>query len=78
VNGYKVTSKKNGNSIFLPAAGCRYISSLYGAGSYGYCWSSSLYTDDPNYAYDLSFRSYYVVWYSNLRYIGFTVRPVCQ
>ena len=26
--GYKVISKKNGNSIFLPAAGCRYSSGL--------------------------------------------------
>jgi hypothetical protein len=78
VNGYKVTSKKNGNSIFLPAAGCRYDSSLYGAGSSGYYWSSSLYTDDPYYAYDLLFDSVSVDWYGNYRYFGFTVRPVCQ
>ena len=40
-NGHKVTSKKNGNSIFLPAAGGRGGSSLASAGAYGYCWSSS-------------------------------------
>ena len=36
VNGYKVTSKSNGNSIFLLAAGFRHNSGLYSAGSYGY------------------------------------------
>jgi hypothetical protein len=78
VNGYKVTSKKNGNSIFLPAAGCRHDSSLGLAGSYGYYWSSSLYTDYPSYACVLSFYSDDVVWNDYYRYIGFTVRPVCQ
>ena len=42
VKGYKVTGKTNGNSIFLPAAGCRGSSSLSGAGSVGVYWSSSL------------------------------------
>jgi hypothetical protein len=78
VNGYKVTSKKNGNSIFLPAAGYRYDSSLYDAGSHGHYWSSSLYTGSPNYAYDLSFYSDIVDWSYGSRYVGFTVRPVCQ
>ena len=78
VNGYKVTSKKNGNSIFLPAAGYRYDSSLDYAGSYGYYWSSSLYTGDPKFAYYLYFTSVGVDWDGNYRYIGFTVRPVCQ
>ena len=78
VNGYKVTSKKNGNSIFLPAAGYRYDSSLYSAGSYGYYWSSSLDAGDPDYAYYLYFSSDHVAWGSSYRYIGFTVRPVCQ
>lgn len=65
VNGYKVTSKKSGytnKSIFLPAAGCRRGSSLYDAGSYGYYWSSSLYTDGPISAYYLGFNSSYVDW----------------
>ena len=38
VNGYTVTGP-NGNSIFLPAAGCRDDSSLNDAGSYGDYWS---------------------------------------
>lgn len=79
VNGYKVTSKKNGNSIFLPAAGCRFDSSLYYAGSYGDYWSSSLYTDYPSSAYFLFFNSDNVDWnISYGRYSGHSVRPVCQ
>ena len=81
VNGYKVTSKKSGytsNSIFLPAAGCRDYSSLYGAGSRGDYWSSSLNTDDPYYAYELNFYSDYVYSFINFRDYGLSVRPVCQ
>ena len=78
VNGYKVTSKKNGNSIFLPAAGYRNGSSLYDAGSYGDYWSSSLLASSPYLAYELGFYSDYVGWYGSDRYYGFSVRPVCQ
>ena len=78
VNGYKVTSKKNGNSIFLPAAGYRDGSSLYYAGCYGYYWSSSLNTYYPIDAYYLYFYSGIVDWYYISRYYGFSVRPVCQ
>ena len=41
VEGYKVTSKKNGNSIFLPAAGWRSGTSLNYQGTDGYYWSST-------------------------------------
>jgi hypothetical protein len=78
VNGYKVTSKKNGNSIFLPAAGFRDVSSLYYAGSFGYYWSSSLDADYPNYAFGLVFNSDNVGRGSGNRSCGLTVRPVCQ
>ena len=76
VNGYKVTSKSNGNSIFLPAAGYRNDSSLVSAGSYGYYWSSSLYTDTPSQAWGVVFFSVYVVRYSSSRCYGQSVRPV--
>ena len=49
VNGRKFTAS-NGNTLFLPAAGCRYDTELYNAGSYGYYWSSSLFTGNPNHA----------------------------
>ena len=78
VNGYKVTSKKNGNSIFLPAAGYRYSSSLNDAGSDGRYWSSSLRTGIPYYAYYLIFYSGGVDLGIDFRNVGFTVRPVCQ
>ena len=66
-------------SIFLPAAGCRYDSSLYEAGSGGYYRSSSLNTDDPDAAWYVYFDSGYVYRGSYLsRYFGYTVRPVCQ
>ncbi len=43
VNGYKVTSKTNGNSIFLPAAGHRYNRTEWvGVNIYGYYWGSAL------------------------------------
>ena len=78
VKGYKVTSKSNGNSIFLPAAGCRYDSSLGDAGSYGDCWSSSLNTDYPDGAWNVFFNSSTVRRSYDDRYYGFSVRPVCQ
>ena len=78
VNGYKVTSKKNGNSIFLPAAGYRDDSSLNYAGSTGYDWSSSLSSDYPGDAYGLGFNSDLVGWGYYYRYYGHSVRPVCQ
>ena len=75
VNGYKVTSKKNGNSIFLPAAGYRYNSYLNDAGSDGYYWSRSLCMDAVN-AYYLYFGSRDVDWSNDYRYYGLSVRPV--
>ena len=78
VNGYKVTSKKNGNSIFLPAAGFRSGSSLYSAGSDGYYWSSSLYTGYPYFAWYVYFDSSNVSRNDYNRRCGFSVRPVCQ
>jgi len=77
VNGYKATSKSNGNSIFLPAAGYRGGSSSGGAGSNGSYWSSSLGTGRPSYAYGLLFYSDNVLRYYDFRYYGQSVRPVC-
>ena len=77
VNGYKVTSKKNGNNIFIPAAGFRTFSSLDYAGSYGYFWSSSLNTHDTDFAWYVGFYSSRVGRDFNNRYYGLSVRPVC-
>ncbi len=77
VKGYKVTGP-NGNSIFLPAAGYRYGSSLFSAGEDGYYWSSTPDGSDSNGAYYLYFDSSYqgVDWYR--RYSGRSVRPVAE
>lgn len=79
VYGRKVTSKTNGNSIFLPAAGYRDGSSLTDAGSGGYYWSSSLCMDYPDGAWYVNFNSSSVHRYKNFRsrYYGRSVRPVC-
>ncbi|MBQ7526628.1 MAG: hypothetical protein IJT11_02735 [Bacteroidaceae bacterium] len=76
VNGRKITSKSNGNSIFLPAAGYRSGTSLSSAGSYGYYWSRSFDTSYSDYAYGLYFGSDSVVWLSYGRGSGSGVRPV--
>ena len=77
VNGYKVTGP-NGNSIFLPAASCMHGGTLDGAGAYGYYWSSSLYADNPYFAYRVHFVSDSVNKFFYFRYGGLPVRPVCQ
>ncbi len=75
VNGYMVTSKINGNSIFLPAAGYILSEKLRNAGTNGYCWSSSLRTSNSSYASSLSYST--TVGYSyNYRYYGNSVRAV--
>ncbi len=76
-NGYKVKGP-NGNSIFLPAAGWRYGTSLYGAGETGYSWSATPYEDDTSRAYCLGFSSgdHRRYWYD--RSIGRSVRPVSE
>ncbi|MCQ2202241.1 MAG: hypothetical protein MJZ27_09155 [Bacteroidales bacterium] len=80
VAGYKVTSKKTGytgNSIFIPAAGCRYGEGLDLEGSYGIYWSSTLDSGDASGAYYLDFGSDYVSPdYYDYRCNGFPVRPV--
>ncbi len=80
VNGRLFTSKINGASLFLPAAGVRLGSEVYNAGSFGYDWSRTLRSSGPRYAYDLYFDSSGVDvssnWGGNLRYGGQSVRAV--
>ena len=78
VNGYKVTSNNNGNSIFLPAAGYRAVKDLRNIGSRGYYWSSLLYDDRTYYAYRLCFYSDNFDWDYNYIFYGFSVRPVSE
>ena len=78
INGYEVTCKSNGNSIFLPAAGYRVDSSLIDAGTYGYYWSASLDESYPDLAWGVNFNSSIVDRFGYYRYYGQSVRPVCQ
>ena len=75
VNGRKFTGP-NGGTIFLPAAGYRWDSDLYSAGSYGRYWSSTLYESGPGIACSLGFSSLSAYWYSYSRFYGRSVRPV--
>ena len=76
VKGRLFTSKKNGKSLFLPAAGYRWGSGLHGDGSDGGYWSSSLYTGNPSRAWGFRFYSYYYIMGSNYRGRGRSVRAV--
>ncbi len=73
VDGYRVTSRTNGNSIFLPAAG------LKGDGSDRGCyWSSTLYIEKSYCAWGIMFES--TGERKNHKYGRFysmSVRPVC-
>ena len=72
VTGYRVTSKINGNSIFLPAAGVM-SSSLNEVNRYGNYWSSSY---GVNYPIGLYFKSEFVNGSSFYSHQGLSVRPV--
>ena len=76
VSGRLITSKVNGNSIFLPAASDRSYTSLDYAGSNGDYWSRSLSTSVADDAWYLFFSSGEIGWSSNDRYRGKSVRPV--
>ena len=65
-----------GATLFLPAAGYRWGDYLYLAVSDGYYWSSSLYTDDPNFAWYCSFLSGSCDVNGYYRYGGHSVRAV--
>ena len=77
--GYKITSKSNGNSIFLPACGDRWKDGLYYE-HLGHYWSSSLDANRSSCAWYLyiSKNEKYVSSYYGNRYRGYLVRPVCQ
>ena len=76
VEGYMITSKINGNSIFLPAAGYRTDSYLSYVGSFGGYWSSSLDTSRPYRANFMYFNLPNVSWYDTYRSDGRSIRAV--
>ena len=74
----RLFTASNGNSLFLPAAGYRWDDVLYGAGSGGHYWFSSLYADSPYGAWSFYFSSSDQNMRSRSRGSGFTVRAVRQ
>ena len=76
--GYRVTSKKNGNSIFLPAVGIRYETSLDHTEERGYYWSSMSAESSTQDACFLYFNSscHRRRWF--YCFYGLTVRPVAE
>ena len=77
VDGYLVTGT-NGNSIFLPAGGYYYNSSLNSAGLRGLYWSSTPRSGSTTHAYDLNFDCDYYTMSSYSRNYGRSVRPVTE
>ena len=67
---------RNGNSLFLPAAGHHWGDNLIGVGYDGGYWSSSLFTDYPYGVWYFVFESSYIHVSYYGRYYGFSVRPV--
>ncbi len=77
--GYKVIGK-NGNSIFLPAAGRRGNNEFVDVGEVGAYWSSSLNAHVPKSAWGLFFvetEGLYAMADGFYRFSGLSVRPVC-
>ena len=74
--GYKVTSKSNSNSIFLPAAGCRVGETHLYIQEGGYYWSSSLDVKHPYDALCIYFNDRLYGRYRGNRFLGRSVRPV--
>ena len=76
VYGRKITSRSNGNSIFLPAAGYCY-GNLSKVDTYGYYWSRSLSSNGSYGVNYLLFGSGDVdTYYDTSRNNGYSVRPV--
>jgi len=74
VNGWKITSKSNGNSIFLPAAGLFWEGAMTGKGERGGYWGRTL--DMDSYAWCIYFNTGYCGYNSMSGATGMTVRPV--
>ena len=77
VNGIKFASKKdNSKFISIPAAGYAWNGSVFGNGSGGNIWSSSLSTYYVSLGQELEFNSGYVGLINYGRHNGLSVRGV--
>lgn len=79
VNGYLITSKSNGNSIFLPEAGYYNGTNLIDAGTLGYYWYSQIsQTSNKALCVQLSWTQSSTIAFEHERYFGQPVRAVCE
>ena len=78
VSGRLGTSKANGATIFLPAAGYHYDNGLTYPGYDGEYWSSSLSKDDPGRANILKVTDSDIYRFNYSRYYGRSVRAVLR
>ena len=76
VVGKLFTSRVNGNSVFLPAAGLCSSSSINVVGSGGRYWAASWRSPSSAWSLDFDSGGQRVSYYS--RYYGFSVRGVCE
>ena len=76
VKGYSIKSKRNGNQIFLPAAGAHNGKEYYSYGENGVYWTSSLDNGKSGNANTLYFYFANFSFYRNDRSIGCSIRPV--
>ena len=76
--GYLVTSKINGKSIFLPAAGWRHRTGTFNVGENSYYWSDTLCSSLAALASALHITSISHGTANNLRNYGLSVRPVAD
>ena len=74
--GYRVTSKINGRSIFLAAGGCMTGTSIFKAGEHGYYWTSNYLEAEPSMVHVLYFNNQGYKDYTCPRYYGCFIRPV--
>lgn len=78
VNGRKITSKTNGNCIFLPAAGFRVGTSIQNLDSYGEYWTRILFASNSSAGNVFYFRSGSIGKYNSERSNGRSIRPVVK
>ncbi len=74
LSGYTITGT-NGNSIFLPAAGCKPSTSAVYYGKKIYYWTSTVNSSMPSSAYNINYSGYTGSWTANRSY-GMPMRGV--
>ena len=76
VAGCRFTSKRNGNSIFMPATGAKHSSYNDGEGQSGTYWSATSNPNDSSAVFCLYFRNKKTCIGSYSRKNGYPIRPV--